>query len=217
MNFTYICFHILFGKIWFLSEHILHSCNTYTAIHIYMRKHSQHNNDEQTRFFRKIYLSPYSKGLRKGYVWEVSWRLNKTATYWLLALLAIAALLSHYAGLFKRGGVTEGCKPSVWELVLSTASYLQLQQLTPNSKLTRTSVTPGYINVWRPPASVSVASAPNSTRPQSRLSPDIFDRMHLLFTQVHFLFDSSGMSEVNMLHTLIYIYIYIYIYSWTKV
>ena len=29
-------------------------------------------------------------------------------------------------------GVTEGRKPSVWELVLSTASYLQLQQLTPN-------------------------------------------------------------------------------------
>ena len=49
---------------------------------------------------------------------------------------------------------------------------------------------PGYIIVWLPPTSVSVASAPNSTRPQSRLSPIIFDRMHLLFTQVHLLFDS---------------------------
>ena len=30
-----------------------------------MQKHSQHNKDEQTQFFRKIYLSLYSKGLRK--------------------------------------------------------------------------------------------------------------------------------------------------------
>ena len=60
-------------------------------------------------------------------------------------------------------------------------------------------VAPGYIIVWRPPASVSVASALNSTRPQSRLSPDIFDRMHQLFSQVNFLFDSSAGSDVNML------------------
>ena len=39
---------------------------------------------------------------------------------------------------------------------------------------------------------MGVTSAPNSTRPQSRLYPDIFDRMHLLFTQVHLLFDSSA-------------------------
>ena len=32
---------------------------------------------------------------------------------------------------------------------------------------------PGYIIVWRSPASVSVTSALNSTHPQSRLSPDI--------------------------------------------
>ena len=45
---------------------MLHSRNTYTTIHIYTRKHSQYNNDEGTRFFRKTYLSFYSKGLRKG-------------------------------------------------------------------------------------------------------------------------------------------------------
>ena len=48
---------------------------------ICMQKHSQHNKDEQTQFFRKIFLSHFirngSKGLRKVYVWEVSWRLNK--------------------------------------------------------------------------------------------------------------------------------------------
>ena len=39
---------------------------------------------------------------------------------------------------------------------------------------------------------VNVAFTPNSIHPQSWLYPDIFNRMHLLFTQVHFLFDSSA-------------------------
>ena len=38
----------------------------------------------------------------------------------------------------------------------------------------------------------------NSTPRQSRSPPDIFDRMHLLFTQVHISFDSLAGSEVNM-------------------
>ena len=32
-----------------------------------MQKHIQHNKDEQAQFFRKIYLSLYSKRVRKGY------------------------------------------------------------------------------------------------------------------------------------------------------
>ena len=32
-----------------------------------IQKHSQHNKDEWTQFFRKIYLSLYLKGLPKGY------------------------------------------------------------------------------------------------------------------------------------------------------
>ena len=36
---------------------------------------------QETQFFRKIYLSHFirncTRGLRKGYVWKVSWRLNK--------------------------------------------------------------------------------------------------------------------------------------------
>ena len=58
-------------------------------IHIYMQKHIQHNKDERTEFFRKIYLSLYWKGC----VWEVSWRLNRTATYWPPAPPAIAVRL----------------------------------------------------------------------------------------------------------------------------
>ena len=38
-----------------------------------MPKHFQHNKDERTRFFRKIYLSFYWECC----VWEMSWRLNK--------------------------------------------------------------------------------------------------------------------------------------------
>ena len=53
-------------------------------IHIYVWK--RHNNNERTQFFRKIYLSLYLKGFErvtKGFiVWEVSWRLNRTAIYW---------------------------------------------------------------------------------------------------------------------------------------
>ena len=41
----------------------------------------------------------------------------------------------------------------------------------------------------------------SSTHRQSRLSPDIFDRMHLLFTRVHLPFDSSARSKVNMLQS----------------
>ena len=154
----------------------------------------------ETQFFRKIYLSHFirngTKGLRKGYVWEVSWRLNKAATYWPPASLAIAGLLSYSAGLLHRG-------PWGPSSLLGWFS-LELQQLTPNSdlQLTRIFVAPGYIIVWHPPASVSVASALNLTRPQSRLSPDIFDRMHMLFTRVHFSFDSSAGSEVNMLQVV---------------
>ena len=40
-----------------------------------MRKHSQHNNNERTQFFRKIYLSHFIRNGTKGL--RVSWRLNK--------------------------------------------------------------------------------------------------------------------------------------------
>ena len=111
-----------------------------------MRKHSQHNKDKRTQFFRKLYLSHIirngTKGLRKGYVWEVSWRLNKAATYWPPALLAIAALLS----LVLLGCSSRGPKdPSLRWLWFS---LLELQQLTPNSdlQLTRTSCSTGLYN-----------------------------------------------------------------------
>ena len=74
-----------------------------------------------------------AKGLRKGHVWEVSWRLNKLQTYWIPVRLSLAALLSCSAGLLNRG--SWGPIALCWVLVLSTASYLQLTELP---------VAPGY-------------------------------------------------------------------------
>ena len=163
-----------------------------------MKKRSQHNNDERNTVLWKKYTSLTSfEMVRKGYErvmcerWVGDWTM--TAAYWPPASLAIAALHSHPAGLLNRGSWGPS---SLLGLVL-TASNCNNWLQTPNSL--KLPATLGYIIVWHPPASVSVASALNSTRLQSRLSPDIFDRMQLLFTQVYFLFDSSVGSEFNML------------------
>ena len=129
---------------------------SHNQLYVYIRKHSQHNNDERTRFFRKIYLSLYSKGLRKGYVWEVSWRLNKTATYWPPALLAIAALLSHSAGLLNRGSL-RAASPLSWSwfslqhLISNCNNWLQTPKLTRTSSGTRlyNCLTPTYFSERR--------------------------------------------------------------------
>ena len=137
--------------------------------------------------------------VRKGYVWEVSWNLYKAATYWPPALLAIAALLSQPVGC-SNGGPEVPVSAGTW------FSLLEQQQLTLNSdlQLTWSSSSTELYNCLTLTCftSKSVASALNSTSQLSRLSLHIFDRMHLLFTRVHFLFDSSVGWEVNMLHSL---------------
>ena len=90
------------------------------------------------------------------------------------------------------------------QLLLRPGSHcLKLQQLSPNfvSKLTDFLSHPGISLFDIQLLPVASQFALNSTRRQSRLSLDIFDRMHLLFTQVHFLFDSSAELEVNMLQS----------------
>ena len=66
---------------------------------------------------------------------------EQTATYWPQVPLSLAELLSRSAGLLNRGS----CRPIdlCWVLVLSTASYLQLN----DSKLTELPVAPGYVIV----------------------------------------------------------------------
>ena len=105
--------------------------STFVYIHIYMRKHSQHNKDNRTLFFRKIHLSHF---IRNGYErvtvgllcgrWVGDW--TKIGIYWPPALPAVAALLSRSAGLLNRG-------PGGPASAGTWFSFLELQQLTSNS------------------------------------------------------------------------------------
>ena len=103
-----------------------------------MQKHIQHNKDERTQFFRKIYLSLYSKGFKRDYVWEVSWRLTRTATYWPPNPSGYNSISFPFSWATQPG--TWG--PSLcWDMVLIPAS-LQLSDFLSH---------PGYIIIWHPP------------------------------------------------------------------
>ena len=110
-----------------------------------------------------------AKGLRKGYVWEVSWKLNKLQhidpqfLYLLFSFCCVA-----------QSGI-QGPIALCRVLVLTTASYLQLTDSNSLNFLSHRVISLFDIHLLP----VIVASVPNSTRPQSRLYPDIFDRMHL--------------------------------------
>ena len=66
-----------------------------------MQKHIQHNNDERRHFFRKIYLSIYSKGLCVIGELETEKRLQHMDPP--PTLLANIAFLSHSSGLLNWG------------------------------------------------------------------------------------------------------------------
>ena len=138
-----------------------------------MQKHIQHNNDEWIQFFRKIYLLLYWKDC----VWEMSWRLNRTATYWPPpTLLAITVFISR-----------SPAGPSLcWDMVLIPAASLQLIW---------TSCRRGYIIILRPPTSCERHICTQFNPLTVKVIPDIFDRMHLLFTQVHFFFWQLGRGQ----------------------
>ena len=75
--------------------------------------------------FRKIYLSQFIQNGWKGLYVRGELETEQTATYWPQIPLSLAALLPRSAGLLNRG--SWGSSP-LWELVLTTASYLQLTQ-----------------------------------------------------------------------------------------
>ena len=100
--------------------------------------------------------------------WVGDW--TETATYWPPVSLSLAALLSRSAWLLNRG--PWGSSP----LLRAGSHCLELQQLILNSLNFLSNRVISLFDILQLP--VSVASAPNSTRPQSRLYPDIFDRMH---------------------------------------
>ena len=96
-----------------------------------MRKQNQHNKDERTQFFRKIYLPHFIRNgcerVTKGLCVRGELETEQMATYWPPVPLFLSELLSHYAGLLNRGSWWHIAL--CWVLVLSTASYLQLDWL----------------------------------------------------------------------------------------
>ena len=91
-------------------------------------------------------------------------------------LLATTAFLSRSPGLLNRGPVGPA----------SARTWFSFQYLSPTDL---NFLLPGlYNNLMSTYFLRASQFALNSTLRQSRLSPDIFDRIHLLFTQVHFFF-----------------------------
>ena len=74
-------------------------------------------------FFRKIYLSLYLKGFERYYLWEVSWRLNRTATYWPPNSSGYSSISFPFSWAAQLGA----WGPNLcWDMVLIPASSLQL-------------------------------------------------------------------------------------------
>ena len=156
-------------------------------LHTHMQMHAghiQHNKDERTQFFRKIYLSLYLKGFERVVCereLETEQRLQHIDPP--PTLLAITAFLSRSPGLLNRG---TGAQP-----LLGHGSHSSIFSPTDLNFLS-----PGLYNNLTSTYFLRASQfALNSTSRQSRSPPDIFDRMHLLFTQVHFFFWQLGRGQ----------------------
>ena len=157
-----------------------------------MRKHSQHNNDERTHFFRKIYLLHFIRNscesVAKGLCVRGELETEQTATYWPPFPLSLAALLSRSAGRLSRG--YRGPISLCCVLVLSTASYLQ-----PTEHACGT----GLYNCLTPTCFLWASHLHPIQPVHSQgytlihlLFTQGYTRIYLLFTQVHLFFDSSA-------------------------
>ena len=73
-----------------------------------------------------------------------------------------------------------------WDMVLIPASSLQLIEFLSH---------PGYVILLRPPASCGATIRTQYNPSTIKVIPRIFDRMHLLFTQVHFFFWQLGWGQ----------------------
>ena len=151
-----------------------------------MHNHKNDTKKTSDSVLIKIYHSLYLKGLCvRG-----SWRPNRTATYWPPTLMAISVSFPF----------SWAAQPEAWGPSL-TGCWFSLPFLTSNSFDLQT----GLISYWL--NSVCTELYNSSTTPfflsasQIALIQPVYgqgyiliflDRMHLLFTQVHFLFWQSG-------------------------
>ena len=174
----------------------------YIYIYICMQNHNDYTIKTSDTVLRKIYLSLYLKGLcARG-----SWRPNRTATYWpplmaisvsfpfswaaqpgawgpaslgagfLYRILSLTGLVSKLLNREFRGPLLLGCCFSLSHLVSNWLNFL--------CTVLYDSSTPTFL--W----ASQLHSFNLSTVKVIILI--FFDRMHLLFTQVHFLFWQPG-------------------------
>ena len=120
-------------------------------------------------------------------MWEVSWRLNRIATYWPQTLLAITAFLSHSPGLLNRGPGGPA----------SAATWFSFQHLLSPTYLNLLSL--GLYNNLTPTYFLRASHFTlNSTHRQSRYIPDILTRRTCYLHRCISHFDS--LAGVNMQH-----------------
>ena len=112
-----------------------------------------------------------AKGLRKGYVWDVSWRLNRDCNILTPSSSVFSSTSFSFCWAAQLGALRAQPSAESWFSLPRTA--------TTDSKLTELPVAPVISLFVAHLLPVIVASAPNSTRPLSRLYPDIFNQMHL--------------------------------------
>ena len=159
-----ICFELIAA-----SNYWLILCN----ILICMQKQIQPNKDDQTQFFRKIYLLLYSKGLRKGYCvrgeLKTEQRLQHIDThssgYSIISFpFSWAAQLGAWWGSYLLGPGFHSSDWNIWlQTLISNCSHFLSH--------------PGYIIIWRPPASCCVTIrtqfSPSTVKVNTRyLRPD---------------------------------------------
>ena len=112
-----------------------------------------------------------AKGLRKSYVWEVSWRLNKDRNI----LTPSSSVLSSTSFSF-----CWAAQPGTLRAQPSAETGFSLPRTaTTDSKLTELPVAPGYIIIWHPPASCEHRICTLFNPSTVKVIPDILNRMHL--------------------------------------
>ena len=119
--------------------------------------------------------------------WVGDW--TKTATYWPPSSSSDSSASFSFSWAAQLGAWRPRLSTESWFPLLDLEHWLQAL----NSNCLTSCLTPGYIIVLR---------QLNSTHRQSRLSPDLFDRMRLLFTQVHFFFWQLGRGQYATLLSL---------------